>query len=89
MEKAIQIADELESFINCFNPKTEILVDKLSRMHKTLQQSLMREVIMEFIKKEADNYKKGFCDDRNRATGEFCNKIMEMAEKEEVYFPFI
>lgn len=89
MEKAIQIAEELESFINCYNPQCKVLVEQLSKMHKTLQQCFMREVIMEFIKQEADNYKKGFCDDRNRATGEFCNKIMEMAEKEEVYFPFI
>jgi hypothetical protein len=89
MENAINLANDIEKFVNSFNCKNKILVGQLVKMHKTLKQSFMREIIMEFIKAEAENYKKGYYDDRNKATAEFCNKIMELAEKENTHFPFI
>ncbi len=89
--KGQRIAAELSSSLNSFSFQDELkkgFIDALMREHRTLQQSTMK-VFYEVIMAWAERKESGNFDERNKATVEFCKKIKDTFEKEDIYFPFI
>ena len=56
----------------------------MAREHPTLQQSFMREVVMDFVTEMAG---KDYSDLRNEASVNACKEIMKVLEDK--YFPFV
>jgi len=61
-----------EDVYNCF-------VAQINCKHRTLQQSLMRNIIIPMINQWANNMKKGWYDLRNQSTCELSEIIVEKA----------
>ncbi len=58
-----------------------------TRWHRTLQQSLVRDFIVPFLRELADNHAKGFSDPRNEASCLFAKRAVAIAD--ELGFPSI
>jgi hypothetical protein len=73
------VALELERIVNAMgtDEATDLLVDKLSRMHRTLVQSFASKVIIKFILKLAENYESGWYDLRNEAACKACKTMKD------------
>ena len=86
-EKTNQIenaAIELERIVNVMgtDEATDLLVDKLTRMHRTLVQSFASKVVIKFIMKLAENYANGWYDLRNEAACKACAVMKDAIMKE-------
>lgn len=82
IERAKEASDMVERGVNSFsNEFSREFVGNLQKMHKTLQQSFQREIVMLWIKEMAknENY-----DGRNEATVKQCKAIVEFLEKNEM-----
>lgn len=77
MNEVNEVAEKMEHFVNrfCFVSYGNLLVNKLSCMHRTLIQSFVGGFIMKYIKKMAENYDNGNYDARNSLACEYC-KVM-------------
>jgi hypothetical protein len=79
IEQIDNVALELERIVNVMgtDEATDLLVDKLSRMHRTLVQSFASKVIIKFIMKLAENYDNGWYDLRNEAACKACKTMKD------------
>ena len=87
--KGEKVAKDLSNALNSMTFDKEVIkgfVDGLTKQHRTIQQSSMR-AIYELIGRWAKMGEEGQFDDRNQATVQFCQEIMEKCEKNS--FPFI
>ena len=83
-EKQVEnVALEIERIINVMGngETTNALVDKLTRMHRTLVQSFTSQVVIQFIRKMADNYKNGWYDLRDEAACKSCSAMWDALVK--------
>lgn len=89
-----ELAQELANMVNSVLPeKHEEFIDEiLSRTHRTLQQNIMRYVVLGLIEAWAEKYEKEhdkYFDLRNEATGRLCKRIVETFDKYERNLPHI
>lgn len=82
------VARIIEKQINRNNDEFfDSVIDKLLRTHRTLQQGIMRQLILKFIQQVAESPSEYF-DGRNEAMKIMCNKIVENLGDDH-YLPFI
>ena len=73
----------------------EAFLGEISRYHRTIQQGLMREIILPLLKQWATDHAEGRYDLRNEDTVKFCAAVMEASEHQVLaevplpYFRFI
>jgi hypothetical protein len=85
-ELADALADNVNSLGNgvWFHKGVE---DGVRRTHRTLQQSVMREVIVPYLKALADQGENGFTDARNADSCRVAKKMLDAAGDD--YLPFV
>jgi hypothetical protein len=89
-DKGAQAARDLSDLLNTFDAVaiSEGFVEELTcRTHRTLQQGVMRDLIINLIKAWAEMGDEGRHDLRNEATVKLCQKILPAVEEE--YFPYV
>lgn len=79
------VADTISDFTNSFSFPDELVAEKMSNEHCTLQQSFMR-LCLKFIKKMSE---KKYWDGRNEASVKTAKKIMEAFGDEPIALPCI
>jgi len=57
------------------------------REHRTLQQNLMRDLVIPIIDLLADEHAEGFSDDRNEAAGKLATLIRDTVTKQGGWWP--
>ena len=90
-EKGKKIANELTSALNGMSYSKDVIecfVKGVTSSHRTLQQ-LSMGAIFSLMMRWAEMEESGCFDLRNEATVKFCKQVKELAEKENVAFPFI
>jgi len=88
--EANDVIRELFQIINGMNSQTRVqdaVVHALKTEHRTLQQSFFRYVVIPAILKLADDYDRGFYDERNEGACRAAKEMKAVAEK--AYLPFI
>lgn len=81
---------ELFRILNGMNSDIKVqdaVVYALKTEHRTLQQSFMRYVVIPAILKMAEDYERGFFDDRNEGACRFAHEARSIAER--ACLPFI
>ena len=81
-----ELAGIIAYALNTFNFDSKGFVEAMTREHRTLQQSFMREVVLPYL--EALSVSNSF-DDRNLASVELAKAIMERTTEDERRLPFI
>ena len=79
---------DLEYLTNTNDHELTDLAVKLTGMHRTLQQSFMRNFILPWCREQVDRGDNGWYDARNEATYRICKEIMKIAENGH-YLPMI
>lgn len=79
IEQVNNVALELERIVNAMgtDEATDLLVDKLTYMHRTLVQSFTSKIVIKFILKLAENYENGRYDLRNEAACKACKMMKD------------
>lgn len=74
-DKAKQVANELESIINqfCNTEDTNYIVNHLTYMHRTLNQSFVSKIILPFLREMHFKYESNSFDGRNEAACKICS----------------
>lgn len=76
-EKGKELARMLRDSVNGGQIDVEAFVDSMMRGHRTLQQSVMRQLIVPLIWAWADKYGERGFDLRNEETCRLCDKIRD------------
>lgn len=73
-ESAKQAVENLESAINCMgnNEDMDYIVERMTRLHRTLVQSFTGKFVLQYVRRLALEYKDGNFDLRNKAACEAC-----------------
>lgn len=87
MEKktAKSIALDLERLMNSYGctPDTEEFVGEMLNLHPTLNQVFTGKIVLRFIQRMAENYRKERYDGRNELSCRICNLLWEALKNNE------
>ena len=87
--KESEVIGYLEHVVNSFSSlKRDMVKFEFGRVHKTLQQSIVRTIIVPILERLAEDYEKGCYDDRNEASARFAKQIKDSGVLDSG-FPFI
>lgn len=81
------VAELMTKFVNSFSIDEKNFIEKMGGEHRTLQQSFTKLCWLWFVKM-AELGSAGRFDDRNKASVELAQKVVQ-AFKDEAYFPMI
>ena len=85
---ASQVVEALSSYINNMGHDNAEFAEAVGRLHRTLQQNVMRSFI-ECVKMWAEQKADGRYDARNEATVKIADKLVNALGPDELYTPFI
>lgn len=95
-EELDKIAEGIEDSVNVMGTTStdsmSYLVNKMLYMHRTLNQSFTSKFIIQFIKRMAENYEKGYYDARNEVACKICSEMWNLLKSkygDEIHLPLI
>lgn len=95
-EELDKITEGIEDSVNMMGTAStysmSYLVDKMLCMHRTLIQSFTSKFIIQFIKRMAENYEKGYYDARNEVACKICSEMWNLLKSkygDEIHLPLI
>jgi len=69
--------------------KTVDMLDVFRMEHRTMQQSLMRVVVIPLLQHYAAQYRMGRTDGRNLASAKLAAKMLDAVTEDDLYIPFV
>ena len=83
---------QINNQMSSSDPMLRALAEELAWDHRTLQQGIMRDLVVPLLRKWAVDYADGNYDDRNKATVEAAYRAVEAIDQGKgfpAHFPFI
>ena len=89
-KNAKSVALDLERLMNSFSctPDTEEFVGEMLNLHRTLNQVFTGKIVLRFIQRMAENYRKERYDGRNELSCKICNLLWEALKNNEYGYEF-